>query len=99
MQYLLQKKGQFGLFDATAQDTLGGARFSQADQQCTTQFGDAVRLTIGEWVLDGVPGRFDGVKLGRVGGQFFQLQPRHRWQNSCSPFRPWIGAPSQMTMT
>lgn len=76
MQYSRQKKGQVGLLDAAAQDPLGGARVSQAGQQRTTQLGDTLRLTIGEWVFDGVPGRFDGIELRRVGGQFLQMQPR-----------------------
>ena len=76
MQYSRQKRGQIRLRDAAAQNALGGASFSQATKKSATELRNIVGLTVRERVLHGMPGGFDRVEFGCVGGQFLQVQAR-----------------------
>ena len=76
MQYSGQKNRQAGLRDAAAQHALGAAGPSQAAEQRASEFGDVMRLAVGERVLHRVPGRLDRIDLGRIAGQLLQMQPR-----------------------
>ena len=80
------KKGQIGLSDAAAQNALGGAGVSEAGEQRAAQLRDVIGLTVGEWVLGGVPGGFDRIEFRCVGGQFLQVQTRVRVTERLQPF-------------
>ena len=70
------KKGQFGLFDATAEYWLRGAGIAETVQQCAAELVDTVGAAVGERVLGSVPGGFDRIELWSVGGQSLEVQPR-----------------------
>lgn len=72
--------------DAAAQNALGRARLSEAGQQRATELRDVVGLTIGEWMLGSVPGRFDRIEFRRVCGQLLQLQTRILVAECLQPF-------------
>src|SRR5262245_13101592 len=75
MQYSMQKRGQFGLRHTAAQGCLRGTCVAQALEHRATEVVDVIGSAVGQWVFDGVPGGFDGVELGSVGRQAFQVQP------------------------
>ena len=86
MQCSEQKRGQLGLRHTAAQRGLRSACFAQALEQRLTESVDVIGSAVGQGVFDGVPGRFDGVELGCVRGQAFQMQPRIFRQKSLKDF-------------
>jgi len=76
MQVSRQKKGQIGLLETAAQYALGSASASQAGQQRTTELRNVVGLTIRERELYRMPGGFDRIEFGCVGGKLLQMQSR-----------------------
>lgn len=64
------------MFDAAAQYALGSARFPQAGKKSAPELRNGVGLAISERVFYRMPGGFDRIEFGRVGGQFLQMQAR-----------------------
>jgi len=70
------KRGQLRLGHTPAQSGLRGACFAQALEKRLTESVDVIGSAVGQGMFDGVPGSFDGVELGSVRGQAFEMQPR-----------------------
>ncbi len=75
-QYSAQKIRQLGLQHAATQGGLRTAGLAQAAEQCAPEVIDILGPAIGQRKLGGMPGGFDGVELGSVGGQVLQVKSR-----------------------
>jgi len=75
MQWLAQKRGELGLFEAAAHVSLGGANPFETAEDCRAELPDIIRPAVGERRLGEMPCSFNRIELRCVGRQAFKMEP------------------------
>ena len=76
MQCSAQKIGQLGLQNTATQGGLRTTGLAQAAEPCAPEVVNILGPAVGQRKLDGMPGGFNGVELGGVGGQILHVKSR-----------------------